>query len=181
MQRRLELASALVHDPDLMFLDGPSAGIDPILRTSIWHELHRLRNGGRTLLVTTQYVNEAEECDTVALISAGRLIALADPDDVRREAVGGDAVEIELGSVYDSARLSELALVRSVERRGPNTLKVTVDDASIALPEVVEAITGSGGDVTVAREVRPSFDEVFAILVERDRLARLHTEPSVDA
>lgn len=72
-------------------------------------------------------------------------------------------------------------MVRSVERRGPNMLKVTVDDASTALPEVVEVITGSGGDVTAARETRPSFDEVFAILVERDRLARLHTEPSVGA
>ena len=180
MQRRLELASALVHDPDLMFLDEPTAGIDPILRASIWKELHRLRDGGRTLLVTTQYVNEAEECDTVALIAVGRVIALARPADLRREALGGDAVEIELGNAYDSARLSDLPMVRSVERRGPTTLKVTVDDASTALPEVVEAITGSGGDVTSAAETRPSFDEVFAILVERDRLTRLHTEPSED-
>ena len=81
MQRRLELACALVHDPDLLFLDEPTAGIDPILRVKIWEELHRLRDDGRTLLVTTQYVNEAEECDTVALISGGRLIALADPDE----------------------------------------------------------------------------------------------------
>jgi ABC-2 type transport system ATP-binding protein len=178
MQRRLELASALVHDPDLLFLDEPTAGIDPILRTSIWEELHRLRDEGRTLLVTTQYVNEAEECDTVALISGGRLIALAEPHDLRREAVGGDAVEIELGSAFDSAQLSELPMVRSVERRGPNVLRVTVDDASTAMPDVVDAITSNGGDVQSAREARPSFDEVFAILVERDRLARLHTEPS---
>ena len=178
MQRRLELASALVHDPDLMFLDEPTAGIDPILRGSIWAELHRLRDEGRTLLVTTQYVNEAEECDTVALISAGRLIALAEPDDLRREAVGGDAVEIEIGNAFDSARLSDLPAVRSVERRGPSTLRVTVDDASTALPDVVDAINQAGGDVAAARETRPSFDEVFAILVERDRLARLHTEPS---
>lgn len=178
MQRRLELASALVHDPDLMFLDEPTAGIDPILRASIWAELHRLRDEGRTLLVTTQYVNEAEECDTVALISAGRLIALAEPDDLRREAVGGDAVEIEIGNAFDSARLSDLPAVRSVERRGPSTLRVTVDDASTALPDVVDAINQAGGDVAAARETRPSFDEVFAILVERERLARLHTEPS---
>ena len=73
MQRRLELACALVHDPDLLFLDEPTAGIDPILRAKVWEELHRLRDAGRTLLVTTQYVNEAEACDTVALIAGGRL------------------------------------------------------------------------------------------------------------
>ena len=127
--------------------------------------------------MTTQYVNEAEECDTVAR-SRGPAHRARRADDLRREALGGDAVEIELGNAYDSARLSDLPMVRSVERRGPNTLKVTVDDASTALPEVVEAITSSGGDVNAAREVRPSFDEVFAILVERDRLARLHTEDS---
>ena len=174
MQRRLELASALVHDPDLLFLDEPTAGIDPILRATIWQELHRLRDDGRTLLVTTQYVNEAEECDAVALISDGRLIALARPDDLRREAMGGDAVEIELGNEFDSASLSSLPVVRSVERRGENGVRVTVDDASTAIPEVVEAITQGGGDVTSASEVRQSFDEVFAILVQRDRMARDH-------
>jgi ABC-2 type transport system ATP-binding protein len=176
MQRRLELASALVHDPDLLFLDEPTAGIDPILRTSVWTELHRLRDDGRTLLVTTQYVNEAEECDVVALISDGRLIALAEPADLRREAMGGDAVEIEIGNAFDSSQLSELPMVRGVERRGPSAIRVTVDDASTAMPEVVDAITRSGGEVTAAQETRLSFDEVFAILVQRDRLARLHTE-----
>ncbi len=83
MQRRLELACALVHDPSLLVLDEPTAGIDPLLRATIWAELHRLRDAGRTLLVTTQYVNEAEECDQVALIANGRLIALAPPDELR--------------------------------------------------------------------------------------------------
>ena len=88
MQRRLELACALVHDPALLFLDEPTAGLDPLLRASVWEELHRLREAGRTMLVTTQYVNEAESCDLVALIAGGRLLALATPDDLRREAIG---------------------------------------------------------------------------------------------
>ena len=88
MQRRLELACALVHEPALLFLDEPTAGIDPLLRETIWEELHRLRDAGRTLLVTTQYVNEAEECDQVALIADGRLIALAPPEEL---APGGSA------------------------------------------------------------------------------------------
>lgn len=172
MQRRVELASALVHDPDLMFLDEPTAGIDPILRGRVWGELHRLRDGGRTLLVTTQYVNEAEECDTVALISNGRLIALATPADLRREAMGGDVVEVRTADIFDATRLNDLPVVIDVEHRGRNELRVTVDDASTAMPDVVDAITRAGGDVASASEARSSFDEVFAILVERDRVAR---------
>src|SRR5204862_350665 len=80
MRRRLELACALVHEPELMILDEPTAGIDPLLRTSIWEELHRLRDSGRTLLVTTQHVSEAEECDAVAMIVNGQVIALAPPE-----------------------------------------------------------------------------------------------------
>ena len=175
MQRRLELASALVHDPDLLFLDEPTAGIDPILRVKVWDELHRLRDDGRTLLVTTQYVNEAESCDMVALISDGRLIALATPDELRHEAMGGDIVEIETTGEFDPAGLADLSMVRSVERRGPSALRIRVDDAATAMPEVVDAITQRGADVASATEDRPSFDEVFAILVERDRRARNET------
>jgi ABC-2 type transport system ATP-binding protein len=171
MQRRLELACALVHNPSLLFLDEPTAGIDPLLRQTIWEELHRKRDEGRTLLITTQYVNEAEACDHVALISGGRLIGLATPDDLRREAVGGDIVEVETSEVFDPAPLARSEVVRRIEHDGPRRLRVTVDDAAVALPEVVEAVTSSGAEVTSAREYRPSFDEVFAILVERDRAA----------
>jgi ABC-2 type transport system ATP-binding protein len=172
MQRRLELACALVHDPDLMFLDEPTAGIDPILRVKVWAELHRLRDAGGTLLVTTQYVNEAESCDMVALISGGRLIALAEPDNLRREAMGGDVVEIQTTNAFDPAGLTDLPMIRTIERQGPNAMRIRVDDAATAMPEVVDAITQRGGEVASATEARPSFDEVFAILVERDRVAR---------
>ena len=169
MQRRLELASALVHDPAIAFLDEPTAGIDPILRDTIWKGLHALREEGRTLLVTTQYVNEAESCDAVALISEGRLIALGGPQQLRREALGGDVVTIETRDPIQAGALRDLPDVRRIEQRGPNQVQVTVSDAATSLPDVVEAITQQGGEVTTAQESRPSFDEVFALLVERDR------------
>ncbi len=145
MQRRLELASALVHDPALLFLDEPTAGIDPLLRQRVWDELHRLRDGGRTLLVTTQYVNEAEACDTVALISDGRLIALQTPDDLRRQAVGGDAIDLETTGVIDSTTLDAMASVRGVDQYGPRHFRLTVDDAATSIPDIVEATTARRG------------------------------------
>jgi ABC-2 type transport system ATP-binding protein len=171
MQRRLELASALVHDPEIAFLDEPTAGIDPILRETIWRGLQELRERGRTLLVTTQYVADAESCDAVLLLSEGRLIALGSPDQLRREAVGGDIVVIQTTDGFDAAVLRELPDVKRIEQRGPHEVRVTVADAATSLPDVVEAINQRGGDVSSASEDRPSFDEVFALLVERDREA----------
>jgi ABC-2 type transport system ATP-binding protein len=182
MQRRLELASALVHDPEIAFLDEPTAGIDPILRESIWRGLQELRERGRTLLVTTQYVGDAENCDAVLLLSEGRLIALGSPDQLRREAVGGDIVVIQTSDGFDAAVLRDLPDVRRIDQRGPHEVRVTVADAATTLPDVVEAINQRGGDVSSASEDRPSFDEVFALLVERDREA--HTtaaRPTADA
>lgn len=169
MQRRLELACAMVHSPALLFLDEPTAGIDPLLRARIWEELHRLRDSGRTLLVTTQYVNEAESCDSVALIAAGRLVALAPPDQLRRSAIGGDAVEIETTATFDGSALRALPMVRRVQQVDDRNLRVTVDDAATGLPDVVSAISERGGEVASAREMRPSFDSVFATLVEREQ------------
>lgn len=167
MQRRLELACALVHDPQLVILDEPTAGLDPLLRRSVWAELHRLREAGRTLVVTTQYVGEAEECDEVALIAGGRLIALATPDELRRRALGGEVVEIETTGVFDARALQAIPSVRSVRQPGPRQLWVITEDAGAATPAIVEAVTNAGGEVASAREYRPTFDEVFAELVQR--------------
>jgi ABC-2 type transport system ATP-binding protein len=165
-QRRLELACALVHDPALLFLDEPTAGIDPLLRARVWDELHRLRDDGRTLIVTTQHMDEAEACDLVALIATGRLVALATPAELRRQAMGGDVVEIETATPFDGDALRSLSLVRRVRQDGPRSLTVVVDDAGEATPDVVEAIRAKS-EVVSAREERPTFDEVFAILVQR--------------
>ncbi len=175
MQRRLELACALVHEPVVLFLDEPTAGVDPLLRGSIWSELRRLRDeAGRTMIVTTQYVGEAEECDAVALVSEGRLVELGRPDDLRRRAVGGDRVEVEADRPIDNQVLAALGSVRGVERLSDRTTRVTVDDAGSAMPSLIAAVESNGSTVRSSREVRPSFDEVFASLVAAHR-------PSLDA
>ena len=167
MQRRLELACALVHEPTLLILDEPTAGIDPLLRVTVWEELHRLRDAGRTLLVTTQLVSEAEECDVVALIAHGRLIAMAPPAELRHEAFGGDVIEVETTRLVDGSAIEDVPGVIAVRQLGAREVRATVKDAATVLPLVVDAISETGVDVASAQEIRPSFDEVFAALVER--------------
>jgi ABC-2 type transport system ATP-binding protein len=165
MQRRLELACALVHEPTLLFLDEPTAGIDPILRAKVWEELHRLRDSGVTVLVTTQYVGDAEDCDQVALIAGGRLVAMAGPDQLRRQAQGGDAIVVETATMFDASSIDPVEGVIGVNQRSPREFIATVDDSAVALPAVVQAVKAAGAEVVSAQELRPTFDEVFAILV----------------
>ncbi len=171
MQRRLGLACALVHDPSMVILDEPTGGLDPLLRLAIWEELHRLKDAGRTLVVTTQYMGEAAECDMVALISEGRLIALSSPDDLRREALGGEVVEMETTAPFDGRLLEVLPEVTFVRQTGPRNLLVTVVDAASATTAVLDEVEANGGDVRGVREYRPTFDDVFAALVGRHRAA----------
>jgi len=172
MQRRLELATALVHEPDLLFLDEPTAGIDPLLRRTIWAELHRLKDDGRTMLVTTQYVGEAEECDRVALIAEGRLVAIDQPEALRRLAIGGDLIEVETEQPFDPVPLVGRPGIREVASRGLRMFRVTVDDGAAMLPVIDDLVAESGGEVSAASQVTPTFDEVFAVLVARASDAR---------
>lgn len=168
-QRRLELACALVHEPEFLILDEPTAGIDPILRATVWKELHRLRDAGRTLLVTTQYVTEAAECDLVALIADGRLVATATPEDLRRLATEGEIIELETVTPIAPSVVSSVPGVLSVKPVAFDLLRLTVEDASEAMAGVLEAVGEAGIEVERVEELRPSFDEVFRILVERAR------------
>jgi ABC-2 type transport system ATP-binding protein len=166
-QRRLQLAMTLVHEPDLTFLDEPTAGIDPLLRQAIWEELQRLRDLGHTFVVTTQYVSEAEECDRVALIAGGRLIAFETPDGLRRSAVGGEVLELETVGVVDAASIADDELVHVARQVGPRTIHVVTGDAARATPAIIERVEDVGAEVATIREYRPTFDDVFATLVAR--------------
>ena len=167
MRRRLQLGCALIHDPQLVFLDEPTSGVDPIVRQAIWTELRRLRDAGRALIVTTQIVTEAEECDTVALIASGRLVACASPEDLRREAFGGELLNVETSGMIDAERLGQLQGFDEVRQVTPRRLVVVARDAARAIPAVVAAVEATGVSVTSIHTMRPSFDEVFVTLVER--------------
>jgi ABC-2 type transport system ATP-binding protein len=168
MQRRLALACALVHDPRLLFVDEPTAGLDPVLREKIWDHLRRLRDEGRTIVVTTQYIDEAAYCDTVAVMNKGRLAAVGTPDELRRRPPGGDVLEIDGERPLtreDVVALWNLDGVQSVDRRGASCLKLTVDDLTTAMPAVTRLLTERGHEVSAVRPYVPTFDEVFLAIV----------------
>jgi ABC-2 type transport system ATP-binding protein len=172
MQRRLELACALVHSPLVLFIDEPTAGIDPILRQAIWKELRRLREDGCTMLVTTQQVAEAEECDAVALITDGELVAVSGPNEMRRIAFGGEMLELETRRAVDAEVLANVPGVLNVRQPDVRRLLIVADDAAVVTPRIIETLKGQSIDVLRLAEYRPSFDETFEVLVERRRVER---------
>ncbi len=176
MQRRLQLAAAIVHGPDLLFVDEPTANLDPVLRRKFWDGFRALRDRGHTIFVTTQYLGEAEACDRVGLLSRGKLAAIGSPDKLRREAFGGEVVELFLGG--DPSHLGEPLRAlehvgRVAEIRGEDAsegsvsrVRLVVDDADVALPKVFDALHSAKAEVRSADVLAPSFDEVFIRLVQ---------------
>jgi ABC-2 type transport system ATP-binding protein len=175
MQRRLQLAAALVNEPQLLFVDEPTANLDPILRRKFWEEFKNLRDSGRTIFATTQYVSEAEECDRVGLLSNGELVAVGTPQQLRREAFGGETIVLTLGgdASHAAEHLSTLERVGHVvevvakddDDETTSLARLVVDDADTSLPMVFEVLNGA--DVRSADVLTPSFDEVFFRLVSR--------------
>jgi ABC-2 type transport system ATP-binding protein len=172
MQRRLDLACAIVHEPDILFIDEPTAGIDPMLRQQIWDELRSMRDQGHTLLVTTQYVGEAEYCDAVALLAEGELVALDTPIALRHRVFGGEVLQIEATTPITPELITNVAEVQSARQTSPRSLMAVVGDAGAATPRLMETLTAAGVEVVTMEEYQPSFDEVFAELVRARRAER---------
>jgi len=170
MQRRLALAATLIHQPDLIFLDEPTAGIDPILREQLWQEFRRLQGDGRTQFVTTQYIAEAEYCDTVILMDHGKIVAYGAPEELRQGAAGGDLIDLTSPDLDRPMRerLRALPGVRSVRLTQEDQLRLTVEDAAALIPLVMTAVHEGGGTVQAIEERRLSFSEVFVAILQQN-------------
>lgn len=175
MQRRVALASALVHDPGLVFLDEPTAGIDPILRQRFWEHFRTLRDQGRTLVVSTQYVGEAAYCDLVAVLAHGHLITIGTPEQLRRTAYGGEIVEIVFADPPPISVVQGLSqqpgALGPVNRPDASTVQVLVEDAAAFVPQAMRWLEGQQADVVSCQEHVPDLDDVFVRLVQRDKAA----------
>jgi len=168
MKRRLSLACALLHRPRLLLVDEPTAGLDPRLRNMIWEHLGDLRESGVSLVLTTQYLDEATRCDRVGIMSGGRLVAVGTPAELRQQAQGGEAIDVET-SGFDRTDVDALAAlpgVRAVSPRGWTGLRFVVGDAATATPALVGELQRRGVEVESVAAHEPSFDEVFLAFVE---------------
>lgn len=172
MQRRLALAATLIHEPDLMFLDEPTAGIDPILRRKFWDRFTDLKTQGKTVIVTTQYVGEAAYCDYVAVLADGELVLVETPEGLRRAAYGGDIVVVEFDRRPDADLVDRLAgTIGAIQcdYHGARGLRIVVDEAAVALPALSAWLGEQHIGIEQAEEVLPPFDDVFVELVNRFR------------
>jgi ABC-2 type transport system ATP-binding protein len=163
MRRRLDLAAALMNTPEVLFLDEPTTGLDPVSRKAIWEEVRKLNEEGTTVFLTTQYLEEADRlADRVGIISGGRLVAEGTPRALKAE-VGKPHLELSLVDQAGREKLAEQVLAR-FGRPLPardGTLMVEIERGSSEIGPIVVALNQEGFEVESLDLVRPTLDDVF--------------------
>ncbi len=162
MQRRLDLAAALVHEPRVLFLDEPTTGLDPVSRKTIWEEVRALNDDGTTVFLTTQYLEEADQlADNVGIIDSGRIVAEGTPESLKSE-IGHPHVELTLaeGSVAEAERICA-EIGKLLPPKDGKRVLVEVEHGAAEIPRVVRALDEAGIAVESLELVRPTLDDVF--------------------
>jgi ABC-2 type transport system ATP-binding protein len=163
MKRRLDLASALVHSPEVLFLDEPTTGLDPASRLTVWDEVRRINAAGTTVLLTTQYLEEADQlCNHLAIIDAGLIVAQGTPARLKAE-MGHDVVRVTLGSADAAATEAALGQLPGLERVVVETdaLALYLEDGAGSIAEIVRRLDREEIQVGAIAVSRPSLDDVF--------------------
>ncbi len=163
MRRRLDLAMALIHEPEVLFLDEPTTGLDPTSRFTLWDEVRRLKGEGTTVFLTTQYLEEADQlADRVAIISAGKLVAEDTPAALKAD-IGHPHLNLTLahGDYADAARtvVTEFGPLRDPD--GEAHVAVELSQGATGIAGVVRALDEAGLVVEALELVEPTLDDVF--------------------
>jgi ABC-2 type transport system ATP-binding protein len=162
MQRRLDLAAALVHRPRVLFLDEPTTGLDPVSRKTIWEEVRELNDDGTTVFLTTQYLEEADRlADNVGIIDNGRIVAEGTPGALKAE-VGNPHIQLQLEEGSIAAAEEVCARIgRLMPPKDGRTILVEVRHGAADIPPVVRALDEAGIEVGSLELVQPTLDDVF--------------------
>ena len=166
-KQRLALGCAILHEPSILFLDEPTAGVDPISRRMFWDLIHEMKQQGVTVFVTTHYMDEAEHCDTLSLIAAGRLIATASPADLKTQVVTGRMLSI-LADPIDKAfaAIAGVPQIRNPQLFGL-TVHVETDDPQAAQTALRKAMEEARCTVRSITPIQPSLEDAFIALIEK--------------
>ncbi|MFF5345534.1 ATP-binding cassette domain-containing protein [Streptomyces althioticus] len=171
MRRRLDLAASLITDPEVLFLDEPTTGLDPRGRAEVWDAVRSLVGGGTTVLLTTQYLEEADQlADRVSMVDSGRVVADGTVDQLKT-ATGGDRIDVvvrDAGQLEAAAALLPAARDTVTVDADRRLLSAPVTDRMAALTAVVRALQEAGVEAEDVALRRPTLDEVFLHLTGRD-------------
>jgi ABC-2 type transport system ATP-binding protein len=167
MERRLDIAMALIQRPKVLFLDEPTTGLDPEVRAEMWKEIGRLAEDGLTVLLTTHYLEEADNlASQLAIVDRGKVVAEGSPEELKRD-LKGDAIRVGIdpaanGQGAPAARdaLGGIAGLRDVVVEG-HELHARADDGAATVPAVLQALDHQGIPVTAVTVARPSLDDVY--------------------
>ncbi len=162
-RRRVDIALGVIHQPKVLFLDEPTAALDPQARVYVWEEVRRLRDNGMTIFVTTHYMDEADVlCDRIAIIDGGEIVGEGTPTELKRS-ISGDVVTIGVGDNSDKAveALSGQSFALAVEARDEGELRLTVDAGETAIPQIMRTLSAAGIELSTIELHRPTLDDVF--------------------
>jgi ABC-2 type transport system ATP-binding protein len=166
-RQRLALACAIIHDPELVFLDEPTAGVDPMARRELWELIYGLADQGRTVFITTHYMDEAELCRRLAFIAGGRIVAMDTPERLKQGSMSGHVLALECDRPEAAERVLRLAQsaplpdLRDVSSYG-TTLRVIVPEATTGEAAIRQCLAVAGIAIHTLGRVEPTMDEVFA-------------------
>jgi ABC-2 type transport system ATP-binding protein len=163
MKRRLDLATALVHEPSVLFLDEPTTGLDPASRITIWDEVRRINASGTTVFLTTQYLEEADQlCGRIAIIDGGTIVSAGTPDSLKAE-LGSDVVTVGLDPAQAEPARAALSSLPGLDHITDTAdgLAVYVDDGAATVAVLVGALAAAGIHPGAISLARPTLDDVF--------------------
>ncbi|HEV2027585.1 MAG TPA: ATP-binding cassette domain-containing protein [Candidatus Dormibacteraeota bacterium] len=161
-KRRLDIGLGLVHNPQLLFLDEPTTGLDPQSRARVWDEVQRMHDRGTTVFLTTHYLDEADAlCDRIAIIDYGKIVAEGTPEELKR-AIAGDVVTLNVTGDQQRALdlLKDQPFVREAKLDEGSVL-LYVDRGEVAMPAILRLLDGAGVTLVTVGLHRPSLDDVF--------------------
>jgi len=158
MKRRLDLGLSLVHKPEVLFLDEPTTGLDPGSRRVLWDEIKKLRDEGVTIILTTQYLEEADElANRISIIDEGLVVAEGTPDELK-SSIGGDVITLTFRTDDDAIKAQTIIENSDIE---DNQIRVTVENGAEKIPNLLNQLVSKDINVQSVSANKPSLDDVF--------------------